>query len=200
MLAEIVRRFTLQTAQVWNLKDLQATLDRCFLKWWYPQIIHFNRAFHYFHHSFWGTPILGNRQTRTGCTFPGPPRPWNANLRSADMLDLWIHQFANLGKNTRRGLKKTTRGPGNPKLTTDSSPLESYRLPQKESSWALSTIFQGRTVKLRGCYSPSSPHPHASKWRMVQKFCKSQVHPGSPVTGNWTPPTHRNLRQWFQNE
>ena len=25
-----------------------------FLKWWYPQIIHFNRVFHYFHHPFWG--------------------------------------------------------------------------------------------------------------------------------------------------
>ena len=31
-----------------------------FLKWWYPQIIHFNRVFHYFHHPFWGTPIFGN--------------------------------------------------------------------------------------------------------------------------------------------
>ena len=27
---------------------------RCFRKWWYPQIIHFNRVFHYFHHPFWG--------------------------------------------------------------------------------------------------------------------------------------------------
>ena len=25
-----------------------------------PQIIHFNRVFHYFHHPFWGTTILGN--------------------------------------------------------------------------------------------------------------------------------------------
>ena len=25
-----------------------------FLKWWYPQIIHFNRVFNYFHHPFWG--------------------------------------------------------------------------------------------------------------------------------------------------
>ena len=25
-----------------------------FLKWWYPQIIHFNRVFHCFHHPFWG--------------------------------------------------------------------------------------------------------------------------------------------------
>ncbi len=29
-------------------------------KTWYPQIIHFNRVFHYFHHPFWGTPIFGN--------------------------------------------------------------------------------------------------------------------------------------------
>ena len=26
----------------------------------YPQIIHFNRVFHYFHHPFWGTTIFGN--------------------------------------------------------------------------------------------------------------------------------------------
>ena len=25
-----------------------------------PQIIHFNRVFHYFHHPFWGTSIFGN--------------------------------------------------------------------------------------------------------------------------------------------
>ena len=27
-----------------------------------PQIIHFNRVFHYFHHPFWGIPIFGNTQ------------------------------------------------------------------------------------------------------------------------------------------
>ena len=26
----------------------------------YPQIIHFNRVFHYFHHPFWGTTSFGN--------------------------------------------------------------------------------------------------------------------------------------------
>ena len=30
----------------------------CFLQWWYPQIIHSNRFFHYFHHPFWGTHIF----------------------------------------------------------------------------------------------------------------------------------------------
>ena len=25
-----------------------------------PQIIHFKKVFHYFHHPFWGTPIFGN--------------------------------------------------------------------------------------------------------------------------------------------
>ena len=30
-----------------------------FLKW-YPKIIHLNRGFHYFHHPFWGTTVLGN--------------------------------------------------------------------------------------------------------------------------------------------
>ena len=27
-----------------------------------PQIIHFNRVFHYFHHPFWGTSIFGNTE------------------------------------------------------------------------------------------------------------------------------------------
>ena len=27
-----------------------------------PQIIHFNKVFHYFHHPFWGTPIFGDIQ------------------------------------------------------------------------------------------------------------------------------------------
>ena len=30
-----------------------------------PQIIHFNRVFHYFHHPFWGIPIFGNSHTFT---------------------------------------------------------------------------------------------------------------------------------------
>ena len=32
----------------------------CFQKYGYPQIIHFNRVFHYFYHPFWGTTIFGN--------------------------------------------------------------------------------------------------------------------------------------------
>ena len=34
-------------------------LHGCFRKWWYPQIIHFNRVFHY-KPSIWGNPIFGN--------------------------------------------------------------------------------------------------------------------------------------------
>ena len=41
-----------------NLKAFSG-LDGCFRKWWYPQIIHFNRDFH-INHPFWGTPIFGN--------------------------------------------------------------------------------------------------------------------------------------------
>ena len=43
-----------------------------------PQIIHFNRVFHYFHHPFWGTPILGNthmnyfKSTHTACILTVP--------------------------------------------------------------------------------------------------------------------------------
>ena len=31
----------------------------CFLKWWYPQVINFDRVFH-INHTFWGTTIFGN--------------------------------------------------------------------------------------------------------------------------------------------
>ena len=52
-----------------NLPNL--SLYGCFQKQWYPQIIHFNRAFHYFHHPFWGTTIFGNthisRKKKHGC-------------------------------------------------------------------------------------------------------------------------------------
>ena len=33
-----------------------------------PQIIHFNRVFHYFHHPFWDTPMFGN----TSMNITGP--------------------------------------------------------------------------------------------------------------------------------
>ena len=42
-----------------RLNALPQEVYGCFLKWWYPQIIHFNRVFHYIHHPFWGpTPIF----------------------------------------------------------------------------------------------------------------------------------------------
>ena len=34
-----------------------------------PQIIHFNRLFHYFHHPFWGAPIFGTKRLVVGCGF-----------------------------------------------------------------------------------------------------------------------------------
>ena len=46
---------------------LDENLDVSF-EWWYPQIIHFYRVFHYFHHPFWGTPIFGNTQIATQVT------------------------------------------------------------------------------------------------------------------------------------
>ena len=33
---------------------------RVFPKYWYPQIIHFDRVFHYKPSILWGTPIFGN--------------------------------------------------------------------------------------------------------------------------------------------
>ena len=39
----------------------------CFQKKGYPQIINFNRVFHYFHHPFWGIPICGNTHIFATC-------------------------------------------------------------------------------------------------------------------------------------
>ena len=39
-----------------------------------PQIIHFNRLFHYIHHPFWGTPIFGNNHI--------PVHIWGENMDS----------------------------------------------------------------------------------------------------------------------
>ena len=48
----------------WSCSIVISTTTGGFLKWWYPQIIHFNRTFHYIFHykpsSYWGTTIYGN--------------------------------------------------------------------------------------------------------------------------------------------
>ena len=44
------------------LKVCQGKTYGCFQNWWYPQIIHFNRVFHY-KPSILGTPIFGNIQS-----------------------------------------------------------------------------------------------------------------------------------------
>ena len=41
-----------------RITETEESPHGCFLKWWYPQIIHFNRVFHHFHHPFWDTPIF----------------------------------------------------------------------------------------------------------------------------------------------
>ena len=49
--------------RVWFLElfPKHRTSNGCFRKWWYPQIIHFNRVFRY-KPSIWGTPVFGNTQ------------------------------------------------------------------------------------------------------------------------------------------
>ena len=61
-------------------------------------------------------------------------------------------------------------------------------------------IFSSFSYAFPRCFSLNHHFPMVFLWfssaqsRMLQKFCKSQVQPGSPVTGNCTPPTQRNLR------
>ena len=51
---------SLRNANIWRRQSFK-DLHGCFLKWWYPQIIHFNRVFHYKpsilgYHYFWIHP------------------------------------------------------------------------------------------------------------------------------------------------
>ena len=60
----------------------------CFQKQWYPQIIHFNRVFHYFHHPFWGTTIFGKIHFVSWISFHCTTRvkPHNTASSSSDFL------------------------------------------------------------------------------------------------------------------
>ena len=72
----------------------------CFRKWWYPQIIHFNRVFHYFHHPFWGYPYFwkqpyhGYKQFRHDSTIW--KEPINDNQRSTSGRFLLGSEVKNL--------------------------------------------------------------------------------------------------------
>ena len=73
-----------------------------FLKWWYPQIIHFNRVFHYFHHPFWGfSPYFwkhpNDRHGDFFLKFPPVPRRMiqthnSASWGSCTLWWMWIRQ------------------------------------------------------------------------------------------------------------
>ena len=45
-----------------NTPQMAVSENRVFSFFFPPYIIHFNRVFHDFHHSFWGTTIFGNTQ------------------------------------------------------------------------------------------------------------------------------------------
>ena len=55
-----ILRLNFQQKRAFIVGFINSMPSRGFRKWWYPQIIHFNRVFHYFHHPFSGTPIFGN--------------------------------------------------------------------------------------------------------------------------------------------
>ena len=78
----------------------------CFLKWWYPQIINFNRVFHYKpsilgYPYFWKPPYVNYIKIshHHSCLRPGPARPcrtcsWIRSLEgsgkhSAERSELW---------------------------------------------------------------------------------------------------------------
>ena len=59
---------TLEKRRRWQVRTVKRTRKKGVMNWVFPkmvgnpQIIHFNRVFHYFHHPFWGTSIFGNTQ------------------------------------------------------------------------------------------------------------------------------------------
>ena len=63
LLCRLLRRLCLRSALAlrrrwwtWFDDSFDAWPCGCFLKWWYPQIIHFNRGFSIINHPVWGTP------------------------------------------------------------------------------------------------------------------------------------------------
>ena len=71
-ITHLERKIIFQTSMIMLHVNLQGCIKGLFHKPLYgcksknscfflrPQIIHFNRVFHYFHHPFWGTSIFGN--------------------------------------------------------------------------------------------------------------------------------------------
>ena len=62
--------FEWSTKKIPNVDRFKWQIWVCFRKWWYPQIIHLNRVFHYFHHPFWGDFPLFLVQTSKNCAVP----------------------------------------------------------------------------------------------------------------------------------
>ena len=96
--ASIVHRCHFATS--WSCTRYQRSIEGCssffgnnrytvyinggFLKWGYPQIIHFNRIFHYKQSSYWGSTILGIHH------FEKPPNGHIINGRPIRSLHLCI--------------------------------------------------------------------------------------------------------------
>ena len=61
-----------------------------------PQIIHFNRVFHYFHHPFWGTTIFGNIQICLKWNWHGFFCCWEIGMsRVSELREVWSNLTRN---------------------------------------------------------------------------------------------------------
>ena len=66
------------------------------LKWWYPQIIHFNRIFHYFHHPFWGFYPYFRKHCYVLRWEPEPKK----KLGETSAFGCWLAQFEKVKSRT----------------------------------------------------------------------------------------------------
>ena len=84
-----------------SVQDFNTTIFGCFRKQWYPQIIHFNRVFHYKpsilgYLYFWKPPfasitILGGEKKQKNGTFWKPSRQWPYHHDSQNVTQILSH-------------------------------------------------------------------------------------------------------------
>ena len=169
-----------------NKQNRWTGLHGGFLKWWYPHIIHFNRVFHYFHHPFWDTTILGNPQIGTLQLFyfkqvsssQGNPQVgcletlWilkcgtrkaeetsgerNNHTMAISQMEYCVHNFERTIPNSKDNNKTAD--------TTTSTPTTMWG----RRSWG------SRSCQRGGCCWGGDTHPDG--WGFVEKHWKNKTH------------------------
>ena len=117
-----------------------------------PQIIHFDRVFHYFHHPFWGTPIFGNPHIPKKVGRPsffvkiilhdwgrrpniqaGTKTPWDTGWFHHGFTMVWPwHALQNLRQELKNEQSRSSEV---------SAKLEELEATQEKNRWGFSCVF-----------------------------------------------------------